>query len=341
VQYIPYTTGPANQLESDGIYRYEYDGEGNQIKRIHLTTGETRTLEYDHRNRLVRVDDWSGDPGDPNNPTPGVVLTQSVEYTYDALGRRIARTVDADGEGPQAAEREFFVYNGDNVWADFDEVGEVVARYLFGNGIDSNIARWWPGEGTVWYLTDRLGSIRDLADVSGDPINHSDFDSFGKVIRQTNLAAGDRFNFQSRELDTETGHYFFRARFYSPRLGRFVSEDPLGFQSGDLNVFRFVGNSQSNGSDPSGRLTVTEGALLGASFGFASGLFTARICVLGFEPIGIADATVEQQLKIAKIVGVSTIFGAFLFAGVGLGSLSTFEAGAILTIIRSAGCIVE
>ncbi|MEZ6096041.1 MAG: hypothetical protein R3C03_17755 [Pirellulaceae bacterium] len=122
-----YTTGIANQLTSDGTYRYEYDGEGNQVKRIHLTTGETRTFQYDHRNRLVRVDDWSTDPGDPNNPAPGAILTQSVKYTYDALGRRMSREVDPDGAASQPSEKEFFVYNGDNVWVDFSEAGEAVA----------------------------------------------------------------------------------------------------------------------------------------------------------------------------------------------------------------------
>ena len=114
-----YTTGPANQLESDSVYRYEYDGEGNQIKRVHLETGETRTFQYDHRNRLVRVDDWSSDPGDPNNPdsrSPFSRRRSSTPTTRSAGG--LPEALIADGEGPQSAEREFFVYNGDNVWSD-------------------------------------------------------------------------------------------------------------------------------------------------------------------------------------------------------------------------------
>ncbi|MCA9165431.1 MAG: RHS repeat protein, partial [Planctomycetales bacterium] len=109
-QSSTYTTGFANQLTSDGTYRYEYDGEGNQVKRIHLTTGETRTMHYDHHNRLVRVDDWSSDPGDPQSPNPGAIITQTVEYTYDAHGRRIARAADLDGDGPQESEKDEYVY---------------------------------------------------------------------------------------------------------------------------------------------------------------------------------------------------------------------------------------
>jgi len=113
-----YTTGPANQLTSDSQFRYEFDGEGNQIKRINATTGETTTFEYDHRNRLVRVDEWSSDPGIPNNPSDGALLTQSVTIRSDVFDNRIGQNADVDGEGSQVAQRTHYVWNSENVWSD-------------------------------------------------------------------------------------------------------------------------------------------------------------------------------------------------------------------------------
>lgn len=281
-----YSTGAANQLTSDGQYRYEYDGEGNQIKRIDLVSGETRTLEYDHHNRLVRVDDWSIDPRDPQNPIPGAILTQSVAYTYDAFGRRIARSVDADGTGPQASERDSFVYNGDNVWADFNEAGATIARYLLGDTIDENLAQRKPNEEMNWHLRDLMGTIRDLASRNGDLTNHNAFLSFGQLVSQpaTDVV---RYSFTGREFDPTIGAYYYRARVYEPAIGRFISRDPLRFQAGDRNLYRYVANSPTNANDPTGTISVfEEGQLVGslAALAFAySPLISIYVC--GDDPV--------------------------------------------------------
>ena len=158
-----YTTDSANQLESDGQYRYEYDGEGNQIKRVELNTGETRTFEYDHRNRLVRVDDWNSDPGDPRNPVAGAVLTLEVQYTNDAFGRRIAGSTDPDGGGPQAVNIELLSYDGRQVWQVTNGLTGDARYSLFGARVDSSLGEFSSSEALLWYLTDHLGTIRDRA----------------------------------------------------------------------------------------------------------------------------------------------------------------------------------
>ena len=95
----------------------------------------------------------------------GIILSES-NYVYDVEGRRIAQTVDNDGDGPAAAETTYYTYNGDDTWADFDAAGQVIARYLYGTEVDEILARWQPGNGTAWYLADRLGSVRDLVDAA-------------------------------------------------------------------------------------------------------------------------------------------------------------------------------
>ncbi|MCC3529453.1 MAG: RHS repeat-associated core domain-containing protein [Microcoleus sp. PH2017_22_RUC_O_B] len=82
------------------------------------------------------------------------------------------------------------------------------------------------------------------------------YDSFGKVRSQTNSSVGFRFGFTGRELDAETGNYYYNSRYYDPQVGRFISEDTVGFAGGDANLYRYVGNSPTNYTDPSGEIPV-------------------------------------------------------------------------------------
>ncbi|MBM3273194.1 RHS repeat-associated core domain-containing protein, partial [Candidatus Kaiserbacteria bacterium] len=104
----------------------------------------------------------------------------------------------------------------------------------------------------VWPLADNQGTIRDLVDETGSVLNHIKYDSFGKVTSETNGAVDFLFAYTGRERDEETGLYYYRARFFDPLTGRFISEDPLGFAAGDANVNRYVGNHPNLSTDPMG-----------------------------------------------------------------------------------------
>ena len=95
-----FSSGADNRLLTDGTYQYEYDAEGNRIKRTEITTGATTEYEWDHRNRLVRIVDKSAGGG----------VTREANYTYDLHDHRIVREIDADGDGPATAEVERLVY---------------------------------------------------------------------------------------------------------------------------------------------------------------------------------------------------------------------------------------
>ncbi len=231
---------------SDGEFNYEYDDEGNQIRRTDIATGEVTEFEYDHRNRLTRSTTRSS----------GGIITSENQFVFDVFGRRIAVINDADGAGPMEAVRENFVYDGDNVWADYNEAGEAIARYLFGDGIDSNIARWRAGEGIAWYLTDHLGSVRGIVDALGVLQNQTTYDSFGQILSETNSLFGDRFKFTGRELNSGSD-YYYRARVFDANLGRFSSADPLGFGGRDLNLHRYVANRSVNAVDPTGQALIS------------------------------------------------------------------------------------
>jgi RHS repeat-associated protein len=83
------------------------------------------------------------------------------------------------------------------------------------------------------YLTDRLGSVRNLANASGSLIDTITYDGFGNVTNETNTMVADRWKFTGRELDGETGLQFNRARYLDQKTGRWTSQDPLGFEGGE------------------------------------------------------------------------------------------------------------
>ena len=250
-----YVTGPGNHLLSDSTFDYEYDAEGNMILRTRITTDEFREFDYDHRNRLVLVTDFSS----------GGVILQEVEYAYDAVDRRMGKTVDADGTGPTGEHATRFVYDRDNILLDFiDADGSGIAeqpvlitRYLFGPGVDQVLAQEDVVAGqTLWLLADHLGTVHDIINDSGALSNHILYDSFGNVLYQTDSTVTIRYLFTGREFDTETELYYYRTRFYDANMGRFVSEDPIRWNSGDVNLYRYVQNNSQNATDPTGNIVI-------------------------------------------------------------------------------------
>ena len=241
------------------------------ITKTQRSTGTITRFSYDYRNRLTEVALEAAD---------GSVLRRS-EYVYDVFDRRIVRAVDEDGDGPSPLDEIYTVYDGQDTWADLRPDGTAVARYLVGSRTDELIARWRPGEGTAWYLTDRLGSVRVIVDSTGAVINSIEYDPFGAILSETAPLAGDRFKSllggsttvrletTSTERDTMT-----------PAAGRFLTEDSFEFAAGDTNFYRYVSNNPVNVTDPSGHIGLVQFLLrgaVGAAIGGLAGLATGYI----------------------------------------------------------------
>jgi RHS repeat-associated protein len=143
-------------------------------------------------------------------------------------------------------------YDGVNPYADFNSSGSLIYRYLYGNAIDFLLARADTSGTPMWYLTDKLGSVREDVQTSGSVLDSITYDSYGNILSESSPSNGDRFKFTGREWDSEIGQYFYRARYYGPSIGKFESEDPVGFSAGDPNLYRYVYNAPTNNSDPTG-----------------------------------------------------------------------------------------
>jgi RHS repeat-associated protein len=139
-----------------------------------------------------------------------------------------------------------FIYDGLDVLAD-DNAG-TLTKYLNGLGIDSKL-RVQTGSTINYFLTDHLGSTNGLADSSGSLTASTSYDSFDNA---TNTSFPTRYQYTGREFDSFTGLHYYRARWYYANLGRFISEDPIGFAGGDFNLFEYVWSNPQNFTDPKG-----------------------------------------------------------------------------------------
>jgi RHS repeat-associated protein len=274
-----YTTTTGNRMTASPGYTYTYDAEGNTTAKTETATGKVTTYAYDHRNRMT---------GATQKNSGGTVIMQAT-YVYDALGRRIKTDVDADGAGSGTATVTWYAYDGDNTYADFSSGGTLLTRYLYGLAIDFLLSRTISGGTTSWYLTDRLGTVRDIANTSGSVIDHMSYDAFGQILTESSPSDGDRFAFTGRERGDEAGSYYYRARTFSGRVGRFLQSDPSGLSAGDANLYRYVNNTPINGTDPSGRFSWIHFGL-GALEVAAGTMMMGEACALAATgtPVGIA-----------------------------------------------------
>ena len=276
-----YTTGDNNQLLADGTYAYTYDEEGNRTARFvdndsdgELSSGDTDVTEYewDHRNRLVKV---------TTRDTAGGTATQIVEYAYD-YGQRWGRKVlDANGDGTADAST-VFVYDGNQIVQQFDHAGtgdataaDLSHRYLWGTATDQALADEQisspstAGE-TLWLLGDHLNSVRDAVtyDAATDTTTiriHRVYDAFGNLTSEqlrdssnTTVTAGqpgalrELLAYTARPFDLDTSLQNNLNRWYDAAVGRWLSEDPIGFDGSDENLYRYVANAPTMYRDYSG-----------------------------------------------------------------------------------------
>ena len=254
-------TGTDNRLLSDGTWNYSYDAVGNQVKKVNIATGETWTYGYDFNNRLTSAVDRVADGG---------ALLQRVTFQYDVFGNRTEKDV-TQGDGTSITR---FAYDGKNAWADLDGNNALLTRHLYLDGLDQPVARISAAGLVAWYLTDHLGSVRDVVNDNGVILDHIDYNAFGAVTNETNPAKGDRFGWTGGIRDGETGLSFFDHRYYNPQTGEWTTKDPSSFRAGDANLYRYVGNNVTNATDPTGLLKLGwswYGALGGANTGAIAG----------------------------------------------------------------------
>ncbi|WP_164102594.1 RHS repeat-associated core domain-containing protein [Candidatus Laterigemmans baculatus] len=260
-----YTAGSNNQLLSDGTYNYTYDDEGNRLTKTNIANGDSVEYRWDYRNRLTGI---------TSRDSLGAI-THEVEYTYDAFNRRIAKEIDEDGTGPGVAKEAVYIYDGlreergnagDHILLALNEADALTDRYLYGAAVDEvlaseEVASTLAAGDVLWPLADNLRTVRDIAEhenSTGSTLiaSHIAYDAFGSIASESNLSVDFPFAFTGRERDTESSLQYNRDRYYDPVVGRWASQDPIGFEAGDANLYRYGSNGPSMSTDPSGRIEV-------------------------------------------------------------------------------------
>ena len=219
------------------------------------TTVGSQTPSYDANFNLTGFDGATFSYNAQNQLTSGSKGGNTVQFTYDGLGRCLKRTTNG--------APVILVYDGWKSLADFAGDGSWWGYRIYGPGPDEVLWLYDSRVANLRVHTDMRGNVTFLLDGSGNGIERYTYDAFGTPTItdwygnvRSQSAYGNRFLFQGREWLAELGIYDFRSRMYRPALGRFLQKDPLGFGGEDTNLFRYCGGDPINQSDPTGEVPV-------------------------------------------------------------------------------------
>jgi RHS repeat-associated protein len=231
-----------NRIVEDSKNTYEHDSNGNLTLLQNKSTNEVTRLFWDADNKLIEISTHL----DQTSPA-----LKTVEYMYGPLGRRLAKSING-------SIVENYIYSGDNIYIAEGISGERL--YIHSDEIDKPLAM---RKDNKYYSihTDNLGSVLALVDENQQIVDQYAYGEYGEThsynkdgvevsLDGTNLK--NIFGYTGREIDSESSFYYYRARYYVPALGRFLSSDPIGFGGGDTNLYRYVGNNPIRYNDPSG-----------------------------------------------------------------------------------------
>jgi len=212
----------ANRIAQFGPSSNSYDNEGQSL--THSISITVSHFIWDARARLTRVSLSNG---------------QHIDYGYDALDRRISRSISGNTTS--------FLYDDIDIVLDRVGVGGIVA-YLNGVLTDDKLRQSSSVVGNSYFLQDHLASTLALSDGTGGVVERLSYEPYGGGAS----SALTRYTYTGRESDAEAGLFYYRARWFDPLSGRFLSEDPLKLENEDLNLYRYAASDPVSFADPFG-----------------------------------------------------------------------------------------
>ncbi len=296
-----------NALISYGESAFEHDANGNLVKQTLGT--EVRHYVYDVEDRLVRVEDGSGNT--------------FAEYYYDPFGRRLWKKV--------SGVKTYFGYADEGLIGEYDENG--VETKAYGYAPDSlwttNPLFQKTGGTYYWYQNDHLGTSQKLLDNAGNVVWAAYYEAFGHAQIDVALIENN-LRFPGQYYDVETGLHYNWHRYYDPIGGRYLSTDPILFHGQEGKLYRYVLNDPVNLIDPNGQFVfmaivgrVLAGALAGS---VVNGIFYA-IFEKNFTWGGLGASMLGGAVAGGLgAVAPSGVIGILSNAGIGVLSAGTITA---------------
>lgn len=242
------TYDAAGRLQGVGAVTYNFDAAGRLQSRN--GGGINQSFEFDGFNRMTGATDSGVD----------------YQYNYDTVGRLVSRSTNGVVD---------FVYlydDSNRPRAEVNSSGDVESVFVYGER-ESTPAYMVRNGQTYVFVTDYLGSVRQVVDESGTVVQELTYDPWGRVLNDTNPGF-QPFGFASGLTDPDTGLVTFGVRHYDPLAGRWISPDPLGL-GGGVNLWVYAANSPTTFVDPDGEVPIF--FIVGVAVVISGGVYVANV----------------------------------------------------------------
>ncbi|MEE2828993.1 MAG: RHS repeat-associated core domain-containing protein [Myxococcota bacterium] len=305
-----YVYDASYRLLEDDSFTYSWTVNGDLETRTTKSNGEVTSYSWNSSGRLTGLQRTS---------SQGILLAD-VAYFYDPFGRRIERRVDG--------QQFFYNYDRQTLLEESTSDGLPTARYVY-SGVDVPLWKVNLQGDVTYYVLDGDGNVGGLVDAAGNVVERYSYDSFGERTALLNSSIEQPLGLHARPLDTESGLYYFRSRYYDPDTGRFISEDPDSgavIDAQTQNPYLFALNDPIRYRDALG----TSAEPLNFSGG-GGGTLCGVLC-LGVSATLSVDTDGNIALKVCGTVGLGVGAKGTISGGVGNGAVSTdFQGSASAT----------